>query len=63
MLETFSIISNSRALFQWIALGRSFMYRLNRRGFRILPWGIPDMRIVDGHKLKSVYQIIFELEP
>ena len=39
------------------------MYRLNRRGLRILPWGIPDMKIVDEHKLKSVYQIIFELEP
>ena len=39
------------------------MYRLNGRGLRILPWDIPDMRIVDGHKLKSFYQIIFELEP
>ena len=34
--------ANSRALLQWITLGRSFMYKINRRGPRILPWGTPD---------------------
>ena len=35
--------AKSRALLQWIVSGRSFMYKMNRRGPRMLPWGTPDI--------------------
>ena len=31
-----------RALLQWMESGRSFMYIINSRGPRMLPWGTPD---------------------
>jgi len=37
-----------KALLQWIALGRSFMYIIiNSKGPRILPWGTPDITGVE----------------
>ena len=58
--------ANSRALLQWMASGRSFMYKINRRGPRILPWYYGKeirIRIVNRHKLKSVSHILFKPKP